>query len=63
MTGNRDGKDDTSHRQAPRRGEDPRFEARKRRSEGKASQGIVRDQRGQEQPADKERAQQASKSR
>lgn len=27
------------------------------------SQGIVRDQRGQEQPADKERAQQASKSK
>lgn len=26
------------------------------------SQGIVRDQRGQEQPADKERAQRASKS-
>lgn len=27
------------------------------------SQGIVRDQRGQEQPADKERAQRVSKSR
>ena len=27
------------------------------------SQGIVRDQRGQEQPADKERAQQASDSK
>jgi hypothetical protein len=27
------------------------------------SQGIVRDQRGQEQPADKERAQRASKSK
>ena len=27
------------------------------------SQGIVRDQRGQEQPADKERAQQVSKSK
>jgi len=27
------------------------------------SQGIVRDERGQEQPADKERAQQASKNR
>jgi hypothetical protein len=27
------------------------------------SQGIVRDQRGQEQPADKERAQQTSKNK
>ncbi len=57
MTGNADKKDQT-HRNV----EDGRFEARKRRSEGKGSQGIVRDQRGQEQPADKERAQRVSKS-
>lgn len=33
------------------------------RNHGSGSQGIVRDQRGQEQPADKERAQRVSKTR
>lgn len=32
-----------------------------RKEGGGSSQGIVRDQRGQEQPADKERAQRATK--
>ncbi len=56
MTATRDGKDERANEQAHHHVEDGRFEARKRRS-----QGIVRDQRGQEQPADKERAQQVSK--
>jgi hypothetical protein len=38
---------------------EPRNEASKPRDT--KSQGIVRDQRGQEQPADKERAQRATK--
>jgi hypothetical protein len=42
----------------------PRREAADAPRPGEAgSQGIVRDQRGQEQPADKERAQQASNSK
>lgn len=41
----------------------PRREGADAQAPGDAgSQGIVRDQRGQEQPADKKRAQQASKS-
>lgn len=39
----------------------PRRESDVRKPDEGGSQGIVRDQRGQEQPADKERAQQASK--
>lgn len=41
----------------------PRREADAAKPGEAGSQGIVRDQRGQEQPADKERAQQASKSK
>jgi hypothetical protein len=45
-----------------RRQEDDAPTPPRSQSPGSQSQGIVRDERGQEQPADKERAQRVSKS-
>ena len=58
MTANKDRKDDSPPGQTHHHVEDGRFEARKRRSEG-----IVRDEPGKAQPADKERAQRESKTK
>ncbi len=55
-------KDDRPTEAPPGPGKDHRRAGEASKRKDTSSQGIVRDQRGQEQPADKERAQRVSQS-